>query len=252
MTGLIGVGRSGGGDDRYFDDVDRAYVVAQLEGRLEAPVTLRVVRGRASPLVLPGQPGPGTDAAEQGRAERLAREIAALVPSVGVAVEEVAGDPDTPAIVVDGAAGGRIRFLGVPRVNLFRMLLEAVRRASTRDWDLPPDRVRSLAGLAGPVTMRVFATPTCPACPPVVSLAMRLALASEHVRADVIDGVAFVDHVTEWGVGGVPTVVLNDAIRVEGPVPEETLVEFALHAADPRHPAPLVSSVPFLSCGRLG
>lgn len=76
-------------------------------------------------------------------------------------------------------------------------------------------------------------------------------MASDQVSVDFVDGVAFVDLVTEWGVGGVPTVVLNDAINVEGPVPEATLVELALHAADPSHPAPLVSSVPFLSCGRL-
>lgn len=251
MTVPLGIGRAGGADDRFFDDVDRAYVVDQLEGRLHEPVTLRVLRSRSSPLVLPGQPVPASDSAEQGRAERLAREIAALVPTVSVAVEEVPGRTDPPAIVVGGPASGRVRFIGVPRVNLFRALLEAVRRASTRDWDLDCDLVRTLGGLAAPVGLRTFATPTCPACPPVVSLTIRLALAGERVAVDVIDGTAFVDAVTEWGVGGVPTVVLNDAIRVEGPVPEQTLVEFALHAADPRHPAPMISSVPFLSCGRL-
>lgn len=251
MSFPLELGRQSGGGDSYFDDTDRAYVVDQLEGRMAEPVTLRVVRGPASSLILPGRTAPGTDAAEQGRAERLAREIAALAPAVGVSVEEVAGDPCTPVIVVEGPAGGRVRFLGVPRVNLFRLLLEAIRRSSTRDRGLAADLVRTLANLPGPVHLRAFATPTCPACPPVTSLVLRMALASERVSVDLVDGVAFVDLVTEWGVGGVPTVVLNDAIKVEGPVPEATLVEFALHAADPRHPAPLVSSLPFLSCGRL-
>jgi predicted DsbA family dithiol-disulfide isomerase len=78
-----------------------------------------------------------------------------------------------------------------------------------------------------------------------------MALASPQVSVDVVDAVAFVDLAVDRGVAGVPTVVLNDQVAVEGPVPEELLVDFALHAADPAHPAPLVSSVPFLSCGRL-
>jgi hypothetical protein len=161
MGGPIVLGRPGGGEpDRFLDDVDRAYVVAQLEGRLEEPVALRVVRDRASPLLVPGPLGAPADPAEHRRAERLAREVAALVPAVTVEVDERAGDPLTPRLALGGPAGGRVRFVGVPRVNLFRLLLEAVRRASTRDWDLPPDRLRSLGRLPAPVRLLAFATPT--------------------------------------------------------------------------------------------
>jgi hypothetical protein len=68
--------------------------------------------------------------------------------------EEGAGD--VPAFTV----AGRVRFLGVPRVNLFRALLDAIRRASTGDHDLPDGWAQVLAGLPRPVRARVFATPT--------------------------------------------------------------------------------------------
>ena len=80
---------------------------------------------------------------------------------------------------------------------------------------------------------------------------MRMALGSERVRVDVVDGITGMDLVREWGVSGVPTVVLNDRTSVEGPIREETLLDFVMHAADPAHPLPAIASVPFRSCGRL-
>ena len=135
----------------FFDDVDRNYVLAQLEGRMDAPVDLTVAVRRSSPLLL--SPAPGAE--EAARAEQLARELASLEPRVRVTVTEQ-GAGDIPAFTV----GGRVRFLGVPRVNLFRALLETIRRASTGDHGMPDDWVQALAELPRPVRARVFATPT--------------------------------------------------------------------------------------------
>lgn len=248
--GSLPIGRPGE-PQAFFDDVDRAYVVAQLESRMEEPVPVSVSTGGVSPLLAVPGGGGGQDAAESARAQRLVAEVAGLVPGISVRTEPAGpGDP-SPVLTLGGPAEGRVRFLGVPRVNLFRLFLEAVRRASTRDWDLAPDRAREVAALPGDVRLLAFATPTCPACPPTISLAVRLALAGPRVQVDVVDGLAFTDLVLDWGVSGVPTVVLNEQILVEGPVPEALLVEFVRHVADPRHPAPLISSVPFRSCGRL-
>jgi hypothetical protein len=38
---------------------------------------------------------------------------------------------------------------------------------------------------------------------------------------------------------------------VENPSPDDSLVEFVVHAADRSRPRPHVASVPFRSCGRL-
>ena len=135
----------------YFDDVDRSYVVAQLEGRMDAPVDLTVSVRQSSPLLL--QPAPGAD--EAVRAEQLGRELAALEPRIRVTVSED-GAGDVPVLTV----AGRVRFVGVPRVNLFRALLETIRRASTGDHGLPEYWARALDRLPRPVQARVFATPT--------------------------------------------------------------------------------------------
>ena len=78
-----------------------------------------------------------------------------------------------------------------------------------------------------------------------------MALASDRVTLDVVDGFAGMDLVREFGVSGVPTVVLDDRLSLENPSPGETLLEFVLHAADRSRPAPASVTVPFLGCGRL-
>ena len=135
----------------FFDDVDRSFVVAQLEGRMDAPVDLTVTARRSSPLLL--QPPPGAE--EAARAEQLGRELAALEPRIRLTVTEE-GAGDVPVLTV----AGRVRFVGVPRVNLFRALLDAVRRASTGDHGLPEGWAEALSGLPRPVHAQVFATPT--------------------------------------------------------------------------------------------
>ena len=137
----------------FFDDVDRGFVVAQLEGRMDAPVDLTVTLRRSSPLAMQQAPG----AEEAARAERLGRELAALEPRIRLTVTDTgAGAGDVPVLTV----AGRVRFVGVPRVNLFRALLEAIRRASTGDHGLADGWAESLAALPRPVHAQVFATPT--------------------------------------------------------------------------------------------
>jgi hypothetical protein len=148
------LGRRPAGPVNFFDDVDRAYVVERLEGRMDAPVELVVAVRRTSPLLLPGAT-PVEGAGEAGRAEQLARELAALEPRIRPVVTEEGGS-EVPVFTV----AGRVRFVGVPRVNLFRALLETIRRASTGDHGLEPDWVQALDRLPRPVHAEVFATPT--------------------------------------------------------------------------------------------
>jgi len=141
-----------------FDDIDRAYVVAQMEGAMEAPVDVSVSVHRVSRLLLPGGAlDSGADLAHQ--AEQLGRELADLEPRIRVTVTD-----STDALPVFSVAGrdggGVVRFVGQPRVNLFRALLEAIRRASTGDHGVSDDDARRLRALPRAVGARVFATPT--------------------------------------------------------------------------------------------
>lgn len=118
---------------------------------MDASVDLTVSVRRSSPLALQQAPG----AEEAARAERLGRELAALEPRIRLAVTDE-GAGDVPVFTV----AGRVRFVGVPRVNLFRAFLEAIRRASTGDHGLAGGWAEALAALPRPVHAQVFATPT--------------------------------------------------------------------------------------------
>jgi len=118
---------------------------------MDAPVDLMVAIRRSSPLAL--SPTPGTE--EAARAERLGRELASLEPRIRLTVTED-GAGEVPVFTV----AARVRFVGVPRVNLFRALLETIRRASTGDHGLADGWAQALAGLPRPVHAQVFATPT--------------------------------------------------------------------------------------------
>ena len=78
-----------------------------------------------------------------------------------------------------------------------------------------------------------------------------MALASDRVLVDVVDGIAGMDLVRGLGVSGVPTVVLDGRLRLDNPSPDDTLLDTVLHAADRSRPAPVVAAVPFRGCGRL-
>ena len=78
-----------------------------------------------------------------------------------------------------------------------------------------------------------------------------MGLASDRLHVDIVDGFAGMELVREFGVSGVPTVVLDDRLSVENPSPGESLLEFVLHAGDRSRPAPAAVTVPFMGCGRL-
>jgi predicted DsbA family dithiol-disulfide isomerase len=84
-----------------------------------------------------------------------------------------------------------------------------------------------------------------------VVTALRMAVVTDKVSVDVVDGLANMEMVQALGVSGVPTVIVNDRLSTEGSVPDESLLELVIHATDPSRPPPGITSVPFRSCGRL-
>jgi len=57
-----------------------------------------------------------------------------------------------------------------------------------------------------------------------VVLAHRLALASEYIRADMVEATEFPHLANKYRVYGVPRTVINETIHIEGAVPEDYLV----------------------------
>ena len=68
----------------------------------------------------------------------------------------------------------------------------------------------------------------------MVYLCNSIAAASPLVTVDIIDADAFPELVAKHQVGGVPKVLINDAVEVPDIVPAATLIEKIVAATTPR------------------
>lgn len=101
--------------------------------------------------------------------EQLAREVASLDDKISVEVlnpsidrerAEAYGVDQVPAIAVEGAQDYGLRFLGIPSGYEFTNLIDAIVIASTGEPTLAEETKSTLRGLATPVHIKVFSTPT--------------------------------------------------------------------------------------------
>lgn len=171
----------------------------------------------------------------------LAEAVAEASDRISLAVHDLRAEPvaaatygveHAPALAVLGPHGDDpgIRFLGVPWGYELVALIQVMALLSAGDPALRPETRRALAGLAQDVVIKVFVTPTCPFCPRAALTAMQMALASPRVRADVVEVTEFPELALAYGVMGVPKIVVNDEVEVEGAVPEETFLQAVLGA----------------------
>jgi len=195
---------------------------------LTSPVTLAVFTDSSA-----GATTRDTCAVTSNLVEELAEAAGAFLsvdahdlatePGVGA----VYGVDKVPAIVVLGGMGKRdvgIRFFGVPSGYEFGTLVEAIRMVSRDAPGLAQPTLDTLSRLRTPIHIQVYVTPTCPYCPRAAVLAQKLALASDHVTADVVDAAEFPELADRYDVRGVPRTVINEALHIEGAVPEAALM----------------------------
>lgn len=64
-------------------------------------------------------------------------------------------------------------------------------------------------------------------------LAHKLALASPHVTADMVEVSEFPHLASKYQVYGVPRTVINEVIQIEGAVPEQALIPELMKVEDP-------------------
>jgi glutaredoxin-like protein len=135
-----------------------------------------------------------------------------------------------PAMAIVGKRDYGLRYYGIPSGHEFSTLLYGIQRASQGEPDLDPQTLSYLSGLAEPVNIQVFVTPTCPYCPRAAILAYDMAVASDRVVADVVESMEFQELANRFNVMGVPLNVINETSRVEGAAPPHMIVD-AIKAA---------------------
>jgi glutaredoxin-like protein len=147
---------------------------------------------------------------------------------------EALGIDKIPAVAVLGGNGEdkRIRFFGIPAGYEFASLMEAIDMMSKGDSGLTPASREKLKGLAAPVNLQVFVTPTCPYCPRAVITAFRMAMESERVTASMVEATEFPQLSNRYQVSGVPHTVIGDSLQpMVGAYPEAQAVDLVLAAA---------------------
>ena len=155
--------------------------------------------------------------------EQLTAEIHNFV--VDKEVVERYGIDKIPAIAVVGEKDYGIRFYGIPSGYEFSSLIESIRLASSGTPELSAEGLEFVQALGEPVHIQVYVTPTCPYCPQAVLLGFNLAVASDHVRAEMVEATEFPHLAQKYQVMGVPRSVINEAYHVEGAAPESMVLD---------------------------
>ncbi|PKM98256.1 MAG: glutaredoxin [Elusimicrobia bacterium HGW-Elusimicrobia-3] len=175
-----------------------------------------------------------------GPAEDFYKELVTLSDKVKLEVYNRVTDTEkaaaygitlSPAAVIEGPRGARVRFYGIPAGYEFVSLLEALKNSAAPGTDLQPETVQALAGVAKPVNIKVFVTPTCPYCPSAVVLAHKFAVQSPQITAEMVEAGEFQELAAKYEVAGVPQLVFNEKVSLVGAQPESAMLKAVLEAA---------------------
>lgn len=144
---------------------DREHLRDLFAEKLTADVRLTLFSEPTSRLFIPGREQCET-CEDTGR---LLAEVSDLSDRVELEVLQFRDEPARarefgvgriPAIVVEGAAKGRVRFFGIPAGYAFSVLVQDIVDVSRGTTELSPETKQALRDLTEDVHIQVFSTPT--------------------------------------------------------------------------------------------
>jgi glutaredoxin-like protein len=171
---------------------------------------------------------------------QLAQELATLSDKITAEVYDFVADAakateygidKIPALAIIGEKDYGVRIYGIPYGYELQTLIEAVINVSRGRTDLSEKTKTILADVKVPVHIQVFVSLTCHHCPVAAAVAHKLAVESDLIRADVIDGSEFPQLVQKYAVMGVPKVIINEKIEFVGAFNEDLFAEHVLLGA---------------------
>ena len=167
---------------------------------------------------------------------KLAEEMAQLSDKVTFEVYDFVdaakvqefGVERIPALAIIGKKDYGVRYYGIPYGYELQTFIEAIINVSRGTTDLSEKTKAILAEVHSPVHIKVFVTLTCPHCPAAASVAHKLAIESDKVKADVIETSEFPDLAQKYNVIGVPKIVINEKVEFVGAFNEDLFAEHVL------------------------
>jgi glutaredoxin-like protein len=171
---------------------------------------------------------------------KLAQELATLSDKITAEIYDFIADgakakeygiEKIPALAIIGRKDHGVRIYGIPYGYELQTLIEAVINVSKGKTDLSDKTKSILAEVKSPVHIQVFVTLTCPHCPVAATVAHKLAIESDMVKADVIDSSEFPDLAMKYNVIGVPKIIINEKVEFVGAFNEDLFAEHVLLGA---------------------
>ena len=171
----------------------------------------------------------------------LFEEVAGLSDKISMEVRDFVKDSDIvkqynidkiPATVLVGDRDYGIRFYGVPAGYEFTTLIEDILLISSRNSGLSADVMTELGKVDQPVHIQVMIYPTCPYCALAVRMAHRFAFANDHIVSDMVELTEFPHLALKYNVHGVPKIVINEKIFIDGLPTEEHFIRDILRSVE--------------------
>jgi len=175
--------------------------------------------------------------------QRLLEALVRLSDKLKLETHDMVEDPESarlfnidkiPATAVVGKKDYGIRFYGLTSGYEFSSLIEAILMASRGQSGLSTELLKLLGIIDVPVHIEVMVTLTCPYCPHMVHLAHQMAIANEHIRADMVDTAEFPPLVQKYDVSGTPKTIVNESASFEGALPALDAIMEVIKAVKPK------------------
>ncbi|MCW4004317.1 MAG: thioredoxin family protein [Candidatus Bathyarchaeota archaeon] len=136
-----------------------------------------------------------------------------------------------PALAIIGKKDYGVRIYGLPYGYELQTLIEAIVNVSKGTTDLSDKTKQILSDVKSPVDIKVFVTLTCPHCPVAATVAHKLAIENDMIRAEVIDATEYPDLAMKYNVIGTPKIVINEKIEFVGAFNEDLFAEHVVLGA---------------------
>jgi len=171
---------------------------------------------------------------------KIAQEIATLNSKITTEVYDLTidiakakeyGIDKIPGLAITGKKDYGVRIYGIPYGYELQTLTEAIINVSKGKTDLSDKTKQILKEVKSPVQIQVFVTLTCPHCPTAAVVAHKLAIESDLIKADIIEGSEFPDLAMKYNVIGVPKIIINETVEFVGASNEDLFAEHVLLGA---------------------
>ena len=163
-------------------------------------------------------------------------EIAELNTKINLKVFDKDNDADifkkfnilrVPAIIIiqNDTGNTGVRFYGIPSGYEVHSLISSIKEASGIKSHINESFLLRIKKIDYPVHIQVFVTPTCPYCPQAVINGHTLAFYNTNIVCDMIESGSFAELAQGYNIQGVPKIIINEKLQMEGSQPLEKLLE---------------------------